>query len=122
MPQKFIEGLSPFIKKLLGQYLQSGDWALITPPPRRHLTQNFAESVAKGIAANLGIPFRNNVASAKNRQRVNAEYKLVELPPESNLIVFDDICTTGSTLQSMDRLLRPLGKNLIYIVGINNKE
>lgn len=122
MPRRFADGLAPFIGKILGSSLASGSWAIITPPPRRHKLKNFAQNCAGLIAARLGIPFHPDVSECHSRMRVNAEFTLLNLPPEANLIVFDDICTTGSTLMSMNRLLQPLGKNLFFIVGINNKE
>ena len=51
---------------------------------------------------------------------MNVEFDLGTLPAEPNLIVFDDFVTTGSTISSMYRLLEPLGKNLVFFVGINN--
>lgn len=118
---RFAEGVSPFIRDIVGHQLHAGGWAIITPPARRHKDWNFAQACASEIARRLNIPFYHDVAHAKNRQRVNVEYDLVNLPPEPNLIVFDDICTTGSTFQSMRRLLLPLGKNLIFFAAINNK-
>ena len=121
MVDRFAEGVAPFIRDIVGHQLASGGWAIITPPPRRHMEGNFAQACAKGIAERLSIPFHPDVARARSRQRVNAVYDLVALPPEPNLIVFDDICTTGSTFMSMRRLLLPLGKNLVFFAAINNK-
>ena len=121
MIPKFIHGVAPFIRDIIGHQLRSGGWAIITPPPRRHKERNFAQTVAAGIAEILGIPFHPDVAAARSRQRVNAEFDLISLPPEPNLIVFDDICTSGSTFQSMRRLLLPHNKNLIFFAAINNK-
>ncbi|MDE6791779.1 MAG: phosphoribosyltransferase [Muribaculaceae bacterium] len=121
MVEKFIQGVAPFIRDILGHKLGKGQWAIITPPPRRHIERNFAQRVAAGISEILNIPFHPDVARAKNRQRVMAEFDLVNLPPEPNLIVFDDICTTASTFQAMRRLLLPHEKNLIFFAAINNK-
>lgn len=114
--------LAPFIRRILGENLGSGNWAMVTPPARRHKDMNFAKLVADELSIRLCIPHYGDVAIARNRQRVNAEYGLNMLPEEQNLIIFDDICTTGSTLMSMERLLKPLGKNLTFIVGINNSK
>ena len=38
--------------------------------------------------------------------------------PEHNVIIYDDIVTTGSTLIATKKLLP--GKNLLFIVGIKN--
>jgi len=42
-------------------------------------------------------------------------------PKEKNIIVFDDFVTTGATIISMRDLLQPLGYNLVFFTGINNK-
>ena len=116
----FADNVAALLKKIFSGSLSGGDWAIVTPPPRRHKEGNFAQAVARIIADILGIPFHKDVATARSRQRVDATFDLVELPPEHNIIVFDDIYTTGSTLKAMQRLLAPLGKNLINIVAINN--
>lgn len=79
---------------------------------------NFAESVCVSIAAKVGIPFYKDVVSAKNRQRVNPTFSLNEEITENNIIVYDDIITTGSTIDAVNKLLPE--KNCIYIIGINN--
>jgi adenine/guanine phosphoribosyltransferase-like PRPP-binding protein len=73
------------------------------------------------MAEQLNIPFYEDVAFCRSKQRVNAEYTLNVLPKERNIIVFDDFVTTGSTIGSMYRLLSQYGKNLIFFTGINNK-
>lgn len=114
-------GMAQFICRVLGDSLSSGSWAIVTPPPRRHAQRNFAVRVAEQIASLTGMVPRTSVASCRSRQRINAVFDLLQLPPEDNLVIFDDICTTGSTLQAMNRLLRPLGKNLVFFVAIENK-
>lgn len=104
----------------LPRCMQAPTWAIVPSPKRRHLTQNFACRIAAEIGSRLGIPYYEDVALAHTRQRVNVEFDLGTLPPEPNLIIFDDFVTTGSTLSAMYRLLEPLGKNLFFVVGINN--
>ena len=108
MVNYFADHLTPVIKKVLGNYLSQGHWAIVPSPKRRHLTQNFACRIA------------SDVALAHSRQRVAVDFDLGFLPPEPNLIIFDDFVTTGSTLNAMYRLLEPLGKNMFFVVGINN--
>ncbi|MBD5187339.1 MAG: hypothetical protein HDS94_04700 [Bacteroidales bacterium] len=48
-------------------------------------------------------------------------YLWKELPKERNIIVFDDFVTTGATMASMCDPLIPLGINLVFFIGINNK-
>jgi phosphoribosylpyrophosphate synthetase len=117
----FAEQTSELIKEIIGSSLDKGDWAICTSPKRRHLTKNFATRISEKMAELLNIPFYEDVAFCKSKQRVNAEYTLNVLPKERNIIVFDDFVTTGSTIGSMYRLLSQYGKNLIFFTGINNK-
>ena len=116
----FADHLTPVIQRVLGNYLRDGHWAICATPKRRHLTQNFACRIAAEIGRRLQIPYYEDVAIAHSRQRVAVEFNLGVLPAEPNLIIFDDFVTTGSTIAAMKRLLDPLGKNLFFVVGINN--
>ena len=93
-------------------------WALITTPRRRHKTWNFADEVCKRIEESTGLRYIPDVAEAKNRHRINPELKLVKQVDEKNVIIYDDILTTGSTVGALTNLLE--GKNVIVIIGINN--
>lgn len=121
MVQFFADSIVPVIKEMLGYNLPNGDWAVVTTPKRRHLTKNFATRISEEIARQLGIPFYEDVASCRSKQRMNAVFTLNVLPKEANLIVFDDFVTTGQTLASMRRVLEQHGKNLVFFTGINNK-
>ena len=120
MVSYFADHLTPVIQRVLGNYLRDGHWAICATPKRRHLTQNFACRIASEIGSRLQIPYYEDVAIAHSRQRVAVEFDLGVLPAEPNLIIFDDFVTTGSTIAAMKRLLDPLGKNLFFVVGINN--
>lgn len=117
----FADAVSDFISNLLGDHLTEGLWALCTTPKRRHKERNFATLICQAIHTRMQIPFYEDVAFCKSRQRINAVFTLNHLPAQPNIIVFDDFVTTGSTLKGMFELLRPLGKNLMFIAGINNK-
>lgn len=117
----FAVAVSDFLIEMLGSSMASGHWCICTTPKRRHKERNFATLVSMDIAERLHIPFYEDVAFCRNRQRINAVFDLNVLPAEPNIIVFDDFVTTGSTLGSMHRLLSPLGKNLLFVTGINNK-
>lgn len=117
----FAQHLAPTITDTIGAYLSKGDWAIVTTPKRRHLTKNFATRISEVIAQHLGITFYEDVAFCRSRERINAVFSLGTLPMERNIIVFDDFVTTGQTLRAMYNLLNPLGKNLVFFAGINNK-
>ena len=52
---------------------------------------------------------------------MNAVFTLSQVPTEPNIIVFDDIVTTGSTLASIKQAFEKYNKNLLFFTGINNK-
>lgn len=122
MVEKFAEGMNTLIRQILGHSLASGDWCIVTSPKRRHKERNFASLISARLAELLGIPFYEDVAECHSKHRVGAVFTFGKQPPsEHNIIVFDDFVTTGATMISMKNLLEPLGKNLIFFSGINNK-
>lgn len=121
MADFFAQALAPFIAGVLGGFLAMGGFAMVTTPARRHKVGNFGERTACAIASRLGIPFFPACAVARSCQRIGAVFDEGNIPPQRNIIVFDDIVTTGSTLSAMDTLLRAKGKNCFFVVGINNQ-
>lgn len=117
----FAKNIAHLISEVLGQNIKDGHYAICTTPKRRHKTRNFATLISLEIAQLLHLPFYEDVAFARNRQRVNAVFDLNLLPKEPNIIIVDDFVTTGQTLSAMKKLLEPLGKNLTFFAGINNK-
>ncbi len=117
----FADNVAPLIAAILGQSLASGQWCVVTTPKRRHLVKNFATRISEQIAQRLSIPFYEDVAACHSKKRIGAVFSLLRLPPEPNVIVFDDFVTTGSTLKAMQTLLRDHGKNCLFFTGINNK-
>ena len=82
----------------------------------------FASLISAQLATLLGVNFYEDLAECHSKHRVGAVFTLVKaLPTERNIIVFDDFVTTGATMLSMRDLLQPLGYNLIFFTGINNK-
>lgn len=122
MVDKFAEGMNTLIRQILGHSLASGDWCIVTSPKRRHKVRNFASLISARLASLLGIPFYEDIAECHSKHRVGAVFTFGKQPPsEHNIIVFDDFVTTGATMISMKNLLEPLGKNLVFFTGINNK-
>lgn len=133
MVEKFAEGMNTLIRQILGHSLSSGDWCIVTSPKRRHKTRNFASLISARLAELLGIPFYEDLAECHSKHRVGAVFtfgssfaerlrsKNQSPIPERNIIVFDDFVTTSATMISMRELLNPLGKNLVFFTGINNK-
>ena len=121
MVEFFAESICPVIKEMLGYHLKEGNWCICTSPKRRHKVKNFATLISERLGQMLEIPFYEDVAFCHTKQRVNAVFELNVLPKEPNVIVFDDFVTTGQTLAAMKHLLQPLGFNLVFFTGINNK-
>lgn len=117
----FANRIAHTIREVMGTWLRDGGFAVVTTPRRRHKERNFACLVAQAIAQRLGIPYHPDVAVARTKQRIGVDFEPGNIPPETNLIVFDDFVTTGSTLGAMNRLLAPMGKNLIYFTGVDNQ-
>ena len=122
MVEKFAVGMNTLIRQILGDSLASGDWCIVTSPKRRHKERNFASLISARLADLLGIRFYEDLAECHSKHRVGAVFTFGKQPPaEANIIVFDDFVTTGATMISMKNLLEPLGYNLVFFTGINNK-
>ena len=122
MVEFFAVNVAKLVGQILGSSLSLGDWAIVTSPKRRHKERNFASLVSARLADLLGIPFYEDIAKCHSKHRVGAVFTFgAEPPKERNIIVFDDFVTTGATMISMRELLLPLGKNLVFFTGINNK-
>lgn len=133
MVDKFAVGMNILIRQILGNSLATGDWCIVTSPKRRHKERNFASLISARLATLLGVNFYEDLAECHSKHRVGAVFTLAssfaerlrsknEPPiPERNIIVFDDFVTTGATMLSMRELLQPLGYNLVFFTGINNK-
>ena len=121
MVKFFADSIAPLIRSVLGSFLSPDDWAVVTTPKRRHKTRNFASLIADEIGKQLDLPFYEDCAFAPNRHRVGTVFTANNIPPQRNIIVFDDFVTTGQTLVSMQRLLTELKKNAVYFAAINNK-
>jgi hypothetical protein len=110
----FADKAIDFIGRMCGRNLRAGDWCLITTPKRRHKETNFATEVCKKIAKSLNFLFYEDCIIAKNRTRINPDFSLTREIKERNIIVFDDIITTGSTLTATHDLLK-MNKNMIFL-------
>jgi len=122
MVEFFAANVAKLVGQILGSSLSLGDWAIVTSPKRRHKVRNFASLISARLAELLGIPFYEDLAECHSKHRVGAVFTFGKEPPkERNIIVFDDFVTSGATMISMRELLFPLGKNLVFFTGINNK-
>lgn len=93
-------------------------WCIITTPRRRHKESHFATMVCCEMARSIGIPFYEDVVEAPNRGRIKPTFEKTKEIKEPNIILYDDILTTGSTIEATIRAFA--NKNIITIIGINN--
>jgi len=119
----FARGLCDFLAATLGTNLASGGWCICTTPRRRHAEGfHFASAVCAAASTILGIPFRADVASARTRARIDAEISLVSDPPERNVILYDDVITTGITMRETRKALAAAGHTVFAVASIRNGE
>ena len=118
----FADNLCDYLLKTTGGNLRKGDWCICTTPRRRHTEGfHFATEICRAASEQLGIPFREGIVTTKNRNRVLAEFTLAEDPPEHNVILYDDILTTGITMRESRELLVDAGHTVIPVVAIRNQ-
>lgn len=107
------------IKNSLGSDLET--WCIVTTPRRRHKEGfHFATEVSRQISGELGICFYENAFESENTTRLNPIFNMLKDPAEHNVIIYDDVLTTGYTLQEVRRLLIESGHITYSIVSIDN--
>ena len=75
----FADSISPLIRDILGEELNTGAWCIVTTPKRRHLVKNFATRISEMIASQLNIPFYEDVAFCHSKQRIGAVFTMNNL-------------------------------------------
>lgn len=114
--------LAGCISQLAGMNLGANGWAMITTGRRRHRDgYHFATAVCSRTAKKLGMKFYEGAISCSNSDRLKPELQLVTEPEEKNLILFDDIITTGTTMSRTIDLLQAKGYTVLTIIGIRNQ-
>ncbi len=117
----FADTVADYVQRALGEDLKCGDWCIMTTPRRRHKQWHFATEVCKAAAGILGIAFHADAVTAKDRSRLEPEFHLEKNPREANVLLVDDVCTTGMTLTATRQLLAEAGHAAIFcIAGVKN--
>lgn len=101
-----------FIKSIFGNFIDVN--SICTAVPRGHSIDNdyyFAGSIADRIADRLGFAscklFKDNIKKTKNIHNYNEKKaSLIDDVRGKNIIVFDDIATTGTTMENCCNALR----------------
>lgn len=135
--REYLDFYSEAMVRKMGKRIQSMNGDVLVPVPvhpsrRRERGFNQAEELAVRLSGPLGIPV--NTAILK-RERKTAPQKSLDssgrlknleqafsasaLPPGiKNIILVDDIYTTGSTVEACTRVLRKAGAENVYFVTI----
>lgn len=117
----FADSLCDYLVQTLGNNLAGGGWCVCTPPRRRHKDGfHFSTEICRDAAAQMSVPFYEDAFTARNRGRIDPEFNMEKDPVEKNVILFDDILTTGSTVRETRRLLLEAGHTVIVIAAIRN--
>lgn len=120
--KQLVSELVDYIKGALGRNLAGCGWAMITTGRRRHREgYHFATEVTRKAAKKLQLPFYENAISCGNADRLKPALVIEQRPAEKNLILFDDIITTGTTAAKTAELLEAEGYTVMIIIGIRNQ-
>lgn len=117
----FGDNLCDYLARTLGRNISAGGWCILTPPRRRHKSGfHFATEICKYAADILTLPFYEGAFIADNRNRIIPDFKMITNPAETNIILYDDIITTGQTVKTTRQMLVDAGHVTLCIVGIKN--
>lgn len=120
--RQLVSELTDYIIGSMGKNLAGTGWAMITTGRRRHREgYHFATEVARKAAKKLKIPFYEGAIQIGNSDRLKPAMELTVRPEEKNLILFDDIITTGTTAGKTAELMESEGYTVITVIGIRNQ-
>ena len=110
-----------FLKHSTGGNFSEGDWCMMTTPRRRHGNGfHFATAICEIMADDLRIPFYKDAVTCTNHNRINPIFEMKKYPKEKNVILYDDILTTGCTMKATRDLLIEAGYTVLNLVSIDN--
>lgn len=121
---RYLDTLATPLADLIRDVLHVADpeqWGVTCAPARRHPENNFGYALCRRVAEILGLRAFTDFAVATGRARVHAVFQADKIPDVPNLIVIDDIMTTGSTMLSMSNLCAEHGKSAMFFTAIMNR-
>lgn len=118
----FADCLCDFLERSVGTNLASGGWCICTTPRRRHKDGfHFSTAVCETAAGDLGIRFYPDAVTASNRGRIDTDFTLAADPSEPNIILYDDVLSTGITMRDTRLLFTEAGHNVLPVAAIRNQ-
>lgn len=119
--EPFADNLCNYLVETLGENIAKGGWCICTTPRRRHKKGfHFSTEICRNAAEKLGIPFYMDAFSADNRNRIEPDFIMEIKPKEKNVILYDDIVTTGQTIRTVRQMLLDEGFVTLLAIGIKN--
>ena len=119
--EMFAETAVDFLRMELGGNFSEGDWCLMTTPRRRHAEGfHFATAICERISEELRIPFYKDAVSCLNNNRINPTFEIQVWPEQKNVILYDDILTTGNTVTVTREELCRSGYTVFTLISIDN--
>ena len=110
-----------FLTKSMGGNFSESDWCVMTTPRRRHAEGfHFATEICERIAEELRVPFYRDAAISLDRSRLDPTFEMRKWPEQKNVILYDDILTTGNTVKAIREMLYERGYTVITLIGIDN--
>jgi len=109
-----------YIKSELGENLNEAGWCILTTPRRRHTDFHFSTAICQIISQALDIPFYKDAFICLSKERVNPHFEQQVQPEERNVLLYDDILTTGSTIKASRDLLLEAGYTVYTLISIDN--
>lgn len=109
-----------FVEGTLGPYLKGSGWGIMTTPRRRHKDFHFATKICEQLSNDLQIPFYPDAVVTDNTTRLDPRFRLATNPHERNILLYDDIITTGCTLKATRDLLIEQNYVVWPLISIDN--
>lgn len=120
----FAQDAAAYLETMLGPNLKKSAWCAVTAPRRRsgrgEKRFHFATEVARGLAESAWIRFYQDAVACYNFERMDPDFKLITRPEEPNVILYDDIITTGYTINAVRDLLTAEGYTVFTTISIDN--
>lgn len=120
-----------------GQWLEAVDPQALVPVPvhpsrKRERGYNQAELIAEALSARCGIPVstklivrekktlpQKNLSERERQNNLKKAFKILQNDVKlSTIVIIDDICTTGSTIDAMVEVLKAAGIQRVYYLTL----